>query len=242
MIFCHLPAPCLSSPLRMAASSLDANGCPFRTPPPCCLYCLARPARLALHARLVRRRLKEVALGTQLYDKLAARSPQPAATHAQPIVVSILPPLVVHEQLARVAVAALAHHRRVVPGTVRVLRFQPVAQPGHGSVWRRVAPAACRRRGRAQPLDRPNHTTQYLGLVRVRPGLLLVDSHRGHLARRQVCINVCSGVCSDVCSGVCRRCGLCSRLGSASRLGSCRAASLLEANLLCARLRLDEAL
>eukprot|EP00964_Phaeocystis_antarctica_P003342 scaffold1790_cov73-Phaeocystis_antarctica.AAC.3 len=57
----------------------------------------------------------------------AARSPHPAAAHAHPLIVPCLPPRVVHEQLARVAVATLVHHLGLVPHAGHVERVDLAA-------------------------------------------------------------------------------------------------------------------
>ena len=122
---------------------------------------LGRPARrLALHARLARWRSDEIAL----WPQLAASSPQPAATHNQPLVMPLVPAVVVHEQLALVAVATLVHHRRAQPVTVRVLCFQLVAQPCHGPVRHTVEAGSCRGRGRAHHLGYMHMHIRYVWL------------------------------------------------------------------------------
>eukprot|EP00964_Phaeocystis_antarctica_P018861 scaffold10392_cov57-Phaeocystis_antarctica.AAC.2 len=76
------------------------------------------------------------------YDRLRCRgAAEPTAAHAQPLIVPRLPPLVVHEQLARVAVAALVHHRRLVPraGSVERLQRAALAPLLHGRPGRGVA-------------------------------------------------------------------------------------------------------
>ena len=66
----------------------------------------------------------------------AARSPQPAAARAHPLVVPRLPAVVVHEQLARGALAALVHHLGLVPRAGLVERLHLAADREQYLRWK----------------------------------------------------------------------------------------------------------
>ena len=106
----------------------------------------------------------------------AARSPHPAAAHAHPFVVPRLPAVVVHEQLARVAVAALVHHLGHIPRAGHVERVDRTA------LLPQLAWSLLARLGLlGRPLPPRLHLHRHLHLHRLRLRLrLCLRHHRAH--------------------------------------------------------------